>query len=518
MLRKIRLPGWRLLILAAAIALLPLPALVACGGEEAATPAPTTPPAATATPAPAVAPPPTLVPAATAAPATPQPTAAPATPVAPATPEPTASPAANATPQPTAASATPVAPATPEPAASPAANATPQPTAAPATPVAPATPEPAASPAANATPQPTAAPATPVAPCEGTRGGQIGNCAPEFAGTQEWINSQPLLMQELRGKVVLIDFWTYSCINCIRTLPFLQAWHERYTGEGLVIVGVHTPEFEFEKVYDNVVQATKDMGVAWPVVQDNGRSVWRSYNNRFWPAKYLIDKDGVIRYRHFGEGRYAETEQEIRRLLEDLGAASEALTMPLPKDQQAATNPGDGESKRTPELFAGWNFVITHFQSGRGLYVGQVDPYNHNRDEVVELEIPGEIHPDRIYFKGSWYIGPESVRHARETDDYSDSVVLAYSARSVNAVLTSESGEPYKVRVRVQGQYLTEENKGDDIIIGEDGESYLMVAAPRAYKIIEHPEWMQHQVLELFSMSDDFGLFSFTFGTYKDGF
>ena len=476
MLRTIRLPGGRLLILAAATALLPLLALVACGGEEAATPAPTTPPAATVTPAPAVAPQPTLAPAATAAP------------------QPTATPAATAAP------------------------ATPEPTAAPATIAAPATPQPTAAPPASAAPQPTAAPATPVAPCEGTRGGETGNCAPEFAGTQKWINSQPLLMQELRGKVVLIDFWAYSCINCIRTLPFLQTWHERYADEGLVIVGVHTPEFEFEKVYDNVVQATKDMGVAWPVVQDNGRSVWDSYNNRFWPAKYLIDKDGVIQYRHFGEGRYAETEQEIRRLLEDVGAASEALAMPLPEDQQTATNPSDGERKRTPELFAGWNFVTTHFQSGRGLYVGQVDPYNHNRDEVVELEIPREIHPDRIYFKGSWYIGPESVRHARETDDYSDSVVLAYSARSVNAVLTSESGEPYKVRVRVQGQYLTEENKGDDIIIGEDGESYLMVTAPRAYKIIEHTEWMQHQVLELFSMSDDFGLFSFTFGTYKDGF
>ena len=476
MLRKIRLPGGRLLILAAATALLPLLALVSCGGEEAATPAPTTPPAATVTPAPAVAPQPTLAPAATAAP------------------QPTATPAATAAP------------------------ATPEPTAAPATIAAPATPQPTAAPAAIATPQPTAAPAAPVAPCEGTRGGETGNCAPEFAGTQEWINSQPLLMQELRGKVVLIDFWTYSCINCIRTLPFLQTWHERYADQGLVIVGVHTPEFEFEKVYDNVVQATQDMGVAWPVVQDNGYSVWDSYNNRFWPAKYLIDKDGVIQYRHFGEGRYAETEQEIRRLLEDVGAASEALAMPLPEDQQTATNPSDGERKRTPELFAGWNFVVTHFQSGRGLYVGQVDPYNHNRDEVVELEIPREIHPDRIYFKGSWYIGPESVRHARETDDYSDSVVLAYSARSVNAVLTSESGEPYKVRVRVQGQYLTEENKGDDIIIGEDGESYLMVTAPRAYKIIEHTEWMQHQVLELFSMSDDFGLFSFTFGTYKDGF
>ena len=464
MLRKIGLPGWRLLILAAATALLPLLALVACGGEEAATAAPTTPPAATATPAPAVAPQPTLAPAATPAPATPQPTAAP-----------------------------------------------------PAT-AAPATPQPTAAPPASAAPQPTAAPAAPVAPCEGTRGGETGNCAPEFAGTQKWINSQPLLLQELRGKVVLIDFWTYSCINCIRTLPFLQSWHERYADEGLVIVGVHTPEFEFEKVYDNVVQATKDMGVAWPVVQDNGRSVWDSYNNRSWPAKYLIDKDGVIRYRHFGEGHYAETEQEIRRLLEDVGAASEALAMPLPEDQQRATNPSDGERKRTPELFAGWHFVTSHFQSGRGLYVGQVDPYNHNRDEVVELEIPREIHPDRIYFKGSWYIGPESVRHARETDDYSDSVVLAYSARSVNAVLTSESGEPYKVQVKVQGQYLTEENKGDDIIIGEDGESYLMVTAPRAYKIIEHTEWMQHQVLELFSMSNDFGLFSFTFGTYKDGF
>ena len=383
---------------------------------------------------------------------------------------------------------------------------------------APATPEPAATPEPTATPRPTAAPAMPVAPCEGTRGGQIGNCAPELQGTQQWVNSEPFTMQDLRGKVVLIDFWTYSCINCIRTIPFLQTWHERYADEGLVILGVHTPEFEFEKVYDNVVQSTKDLGVAWPVVQDNNYRVWRSYSNRFWPAKYLIDKDGVIQFRHFGEGKYAETEQEIRRLLEDVGAASEALTMPLPEDQQAAARPADSDRQRTPELFAGWEFVVSHFQGGRGLYVGQVDPYNNNRNEVVELDIPREIHPDRIYLKGLWHIGPESVTHARETEDYSDSVVLAYSSRSVNAVLTSESGEPYKVRVRIQGQYLTEENKGEDIIIGEDGESYLMVAEPRAYKIIEHPEWMKHQVLELFSMSDDFGLFSFTFGTYEDGF
>ena len=500
MQRKLLIPGWRILVLTATVALLSLLALSACGGEEAPPPSPTTIPPATAMPAPTEAPPPTSTPAAT---PTPEPTAAP---------DPTATPEPTSTPMPTAAPPATVAPQAPQTPVATVAPATPEPTAAPTATEAPPTPEP------SATPRPTAAPATPLAPCAGTRGGQVGNCAPELAGTQEWINSEPLAMQELRGKVVLIDFWTYSCINCIRTLPFLQTWHERYADEGLVILGVHTPEFEFEKVYENVVQATKDMGVAWPVVQDNDYRVWRSYSNRFWPAKYLIDKNGVIQYRHFGEGRYAETEQEIRRLLEDVGAASEALTMPLPEDQQTAANPGDGNRKRTPELFAGWSFVTSHYQSGRGLYVGQLDPYNFNRDEVVELEIPPEIHPDRIYFKGSWYIGPESVSHARETEDYSDSVVLAYSSRSVNAVLTSESGEPYKVRVRVHGQYLTEENKGEDIIIGEDGESYMMVTAPRAYKIIEHPEWMQHQVLELFSMSDDFGLFSFTFGTYEDGF
>ena len=500
MQRKLLIPGWRILVLTATVALLSLLALSACGGEEAPPPSPTTIPPATAMPAPTEAPPPTSTPAAT---TTPEPTAAP---------DPTATPEPTSTPMPTAAPSATVAPQAPQTPAATVAPATPEPTAAPTATEAPPTPEP------SATPRSTAAPATPLAPCAGTRGGQVGNCAPELAGTQEWINSEPLAMQELRGKVVLIDFWTYSCINCIRTLPFLQTWHERYVDEGLVILGVHTPEFEFEKVYENVVQATKDMGVAWPVVQDNDYRVWRSYSNRFWPAKYLIDKNGVIQYRHFGEGRYAETEQEIRRLLEDVGAASEALTMPLPEDQRTAANPGDGNRKRTPELFAGWSFVTSHYQSGRGLYVGQVDPYNFNRDEVVELEIPPDIHPDRIYFKGSWYIGPESVRHARETEDYSDSVVLAYSSRSVNAVLTSESGEPYKVRVRVHGQYLTEENKGEDIIIGEDGESYMMVTAPRAYKVIEHPEWMQHQVLELFSMSDDFGLFSFTFGTYEDGF
>ena len=470
------------LILAAAVALLVL-LLAACGGEEAA-------------------------PATTAPTTAPEPAAAPTEPAATVAPDPTDTPAPTRAPQPTEA---------PEPTAPPqmGPTATPEPTVAPT-----ATPEP--QPTATSTPE---VPATPFPPCEANRGGEVGDCAPEFAGTQEWINSEPISMESLRGKVVLIDFWTYSCINCLRTLPFLQQWHDRYADEGLVVVGVHTPEFAFEEIYDNVVQATMDEGVAWPVVQDNEYTVWRSYANRFWPAKYLIDQHGVIQYRHFGEGRYAETEEEIRALLKDIGADSEDFAEPLAGDQQRdATYTQAPDAEQTPELFAGWEFTAVRGRGG----IGQIDSYvaaaqvsfdtEGNPSVVGEFTMPESVTPNLIYFSGPWAIGPESATHARETEELNDYVLLAYSARSVNAVLTSESGEPYKVVVTVNNDYLTEENKGEDIIIGEDGVSYLMVDEPRAYKIVEQPNWEKGQFLQLFSMSDNFGLYSFTFGTYEDGF
>ncbi len=127
-----------------------------------------------------------------------------------------------------------------------------------------------------------------------------GPQAAEVEGIAAWINSDPLTIEELEGKVVLVDFWTYTCINCIRTFPYLKLWHSRYADDGLVILGIHTPEFEFEKDYENVVQATRDNGIIWPVAQDNDYVTWKNYGNRFWPAKYLIDQDGVVRYTHFG--------------------------------------------------------------------------------------------------------------------------------------------------------------------------------------------------------------------------
>ena len=151
-----------------------------------------------------------------------------------------------------------------------------------------------------------------------------GTAAPEFTGIDQWLNSQPLTMRSLRGKVVLVDFWTYSCINCINTLPDVKQLHEKYKDQGLVVVGVHTPEYPFEKSTANVQAALKRFDIRYPVAQDNSYATWTAFNNQYWPAQYLIDADGRIVYQHFGEGRYAETEAAIQKLLAERKPAQPA--------------------------------------------------------------------------------------------------------------------------------------------------------------------------------------------------
>ena len=137
----------------------------------------------------------------------------------------------------------------------------------------------------------------------------------EFAGLASWINSEPLTLEGLRGNVVLVDFWTYSCINCIRTLPYVKDWYGKYADQGLVVIGMHTPEFSFEKERDNVIEAAKRFGLEYPIAQDNDFVTWRAFDNMYWPSKYLFDRNGVIRYTHIGEGAYEETERMIQQLL-----------------------------------------------------------------------------------------------------------------------------------------------------------------------------------------------------------
>ena len=335
--------------------------------------------------------------------------------------------------------------------------------------------------------------------------------APEIKGIRAWINSEPLTIEELRGKVVLVDFWTYTCVNCIRTFPYLKQWHAEYADDGLVIIGVHTPEFEFEKVYSNVLQATRENGITWPVAQDNDFETWRNYSNRFWPAKYLIDKDGVVRYTHFGEGGYDRTEQQIRALLVDAGA--DLLNNPFEPTGDQLVDQTYIETRNgtiTRELYAG--FVRAEL----GQYVRQ-DDYFKNTGSVVQLSSPDDHKEGVIYFDGAWIALPEHTRHGRVTAGYEDVLSVIYSARSVNAVLTSDSGDPYTVQIKVDGEFLTDENKGQDITINANGESFLSVNEPRMYNLIEAPAYSKDNALTMGSNSDDFGIFAFTFGVYQTG-
>ncbi len=367
----------------------------------------------------------------------------------------------------------------------------------------------------NPTVEPTSQPAAAVLPLEPTSVAEP-LLAAELAGISAWINSEPLTLQQLRGQVVLIDFWTYTCVNCIRTFPYLKLWYSRYADDGLVILGIHTPEFEFEKDYDNVRQATVDNGILWPVAQDNDFATWGAYNNRYWPAKYLIDRNGVVRYTHFGEGKYAETEEQIRELLADAGAdLSDDLE--LPTDQlldPSFVNRADAIV--TPELYAGYQRNVQSLLFGQDPYIIQMDYYQSSA-AVVEFDAPATLQPHFIYFHGSWAVGPEQITHARATADYTDYIALNYAAKSVNAVLTSAAGDDYRVRVTLDGEYLTAENRGADIQIGDYGESYLLVNEPRLYEIVNSPAYTTGKELRLSSNSADFSLFAFTFGVYQDG-
>ncbi len=188
--------------------------------------------------------------------------------------------------------------------------------------------------------------------------------APDFVGIERWINSEPLTIEQLRGKVVLVDFWTYTCINCIRTLPYLKEWDKKYRDEGLVIIGVHTPEFKFEEKYENVLKAVNDYQLKYPVAQDNKYATWNSYQNRYWPHKYLIDADGYIRYDHIGEGAYEDTEKMIQSLLKErmqkLNQKSN-INLNIINPEKVTVTDVNLYKVRTPEIYFGYQFSRGNF-------------------------------------------------------------------------------------------------------------------------------------------------------------
>lgn len=296
--------------------------------------------------------------------------------------------------------------------------------------------------------------------------------APELVPGGTWINSEPLNLAELTGKVVLIDFWTYSCINCQRTLPYLRTWWEKYEDDGLVIIGVHSPEFEFEKEYDNVVKAAADFNLTYPIVQDNDFRTWRAYSNRYWPAKYLIDKDGYVRYTHFGEGKYDETEAMIQLLLEETGTAV----------NEEISNPTYANSSSTPESYLGYG-RIARFAS----------PEKIVRDKVSTYSKPTQLGKNQLAYEGAWRITEEYANPSAGSNLY-----LNFEAKDVFLVMNNDaSSGKTSSTVRV---YL------DDSLVKE-----ITVDSDSLYTLVELPEPGQH-LLRLEFVDGTTEIYAFTFG------
>src|ERR1700761_5044761 len=292
--------------------------------------------------------------------------------------------------------------------------------------------------------------------------------APEFVDTQDWFNTpgdQPLTMKGLRGKVVLIDFWTYSCINCIRTLPYLNAWNKRYAKDGLVIVGVHTPEFPFEREASNVEEAIKTDGIEYPVVQDNENGTWNAYGNLYWPAEYFVDARGHVRYAHFGEGEYGEKEQVIRELLTEAGH-------PPGKERSGAHGIAAEPTVTTPESYLG---------SGRAQNFtnGLITKGTHD----FTLSPPGE---NELSYGAEWTITEQPVTAGKGAK-----LDLNFGARRVYLVLGSPGGKPRRVKVLLDGKPIAPADDGTDVHNG-----YVTVTDERLYNLVELPQ-VEHHLLEL---------------------
>jgi cytochrome c biogenesis protein CcdA/thiol-disulfide isomerase/thioredoxin len=309
--------------------------------------------------------------------------------------------------------------------------------------------------------------------------------APDFVATQEWFNTPdgaPLSIADLtsEGDVVLIDFWTYTCINCIRTLPYLKAWDEEYRADGLTIVGVHSPEFAFEKDAGNVADAIADNGIRYPVVQDNELGTWSAFGNQYWPAKYLIGADGQVRFVHFGEGAYEETERAIRSLL------AEAGDLELGGEARASTERIDPELG-TPETYLG-------FERAQGW----VEPPRPGTSDYASPP-PSELDLNEFAYSGRWHVDAESGRAISEA-----AINLSFQARRVFLVLGSRGG-PGDVRVELNGEPIDDANAGSDVANG-----VARVSRQRLYRQVALPEASRHSLTLRF----DPGVsgYAFTFG------
>jgi thiol-disulfide isomerase/thioredoxin len=315
---------------------------------------------------------------------------------------------------------------------------------------------------------------------------------PSFDGANGWLNSPPLTPAGLRGKVVLVDFWTYTCVNWLRQLPYLRAWAEKYSDHGLVVIGVHTPEFGFEHDIDNVRWAVQDMRIAYPVATDNNYAVWRAFDNNYWPALYFADAQGNIRHHHYGEGEYQQSEMVIQQLLADAGFSGFSMDM-VSVDARGVEAPADWGSLRSPENYTGYERT-ENFASPGGAVPGKPHQYS----------FPAELRLNEWALSGDW-----TMEEGAATLNVVDGQIAnRFHARDLNLVMgPAVRGTHVRFRVLIDGQPPGAAH-GADV----NGEGDGTVREQRLYQLIRQEEPITDHIAEITFLDPGAQAYSFTFG------
>jgi cytochrome c biogenesis protein CcdA/thiol-disulfide isomerase/thioredoxin len=320
----------------------------------------------------------------------------------------------------------------------------------------------------------------------------IEDLKPSLAGAQEWLNSKPLSIEELKGKVVLVDFWTYSCINCLRSIPYARAWAEKYRDHGLVVIGVHAPEFAFERNVGNVKKAVETFKIDYPVAIDNDYTIWRAFENEYWPAHYFIDANGKVRHHHFGEGEYDESERVIQKLLAEAGNKNipTGTVAVNGSGAEAASAKADVDS---PETYIGYD-RSNHFISPGGVVQDESHLYAAGEPQLNEWSLVGK-----------WTVGNERA----QLDEKDGRIVYRFHARDLHLVLgpSGESGN-IRFRVMIDGKPPGEAAHGMDI----DADGNGVVTTQRLYQLIRAPGPVVDRTFEIEFLDPGVQAYAFTFG------
>ena len=319
----------------------------------------------------------------------------------------------------------------------------------------------------------------------------VEGALPSLAGATEWLNSPELTPEGLKGKVVLIDFWTYSCINCLRAIPYVRAWAEKYKDQGLVVIGVHTPEFAFEKDANNVRRAVSDLKIGYPVAIDSNYAIWRSFSNQYWPAHYFVDARGKIRHHHFGEGEYDESERVIQQLLAEAGGAKIATDLVSVKASgvEAASDEGD---VRSPETYVGYSRAENFVSPG-----GAVEDARH-------VYVSGSPRLNEWGLTGDWTIAAEDAVLDREDGG----IVYRFHARDLHLVLgPAVDGKPVRFRVTIDGAAPGDDRGAD---VAPDGSG--TVTGYRLYQLVRQTGAIGDRTFEIKFLDPGVRAFAFTFG------